>query len=277
MRMNKIRYATKLNILLALLLVFVIIPQVASAQDEGIEDYSVRISALWFHSSPTVTMEAAGHNGFVDFNRDFSFNDYSTFIAKFDWKFTHKNHLYFVATSFNQSRGAVLDRTITFRGQTFTAGLNTNAELKARVYAPGYQYDIIRRKRGHLGITVQFNLFDTQGTFNAAAQTTADGVRHAAVSSQASLLAPVPVAGPEYRLYLKSQRLFVEGNVNGMYFFGYGNYFSTFNDLGLVFNKHFVVKAGYAFASRLRVNDHSNRIGLNLDQRGPTVGIETSF
>jgi hypothetical protein len=91
------------------------------------------------------------------------------------------------------------------------------------------------------------------------------------------LLAPIPVAGPEYRLYLKSQRLFVEGNVYGMYFFGYGNYVSTFNNLGFVFNKHFAVKAGYAFASRLRVNDTSQRVGINLDQRGPTVGIETSF
>jgi hypothetical protein len=277
MSTGKIPFTTKLPLILVLLLVFVVIPQFASAQDEGVEDYKIRITALWFHSSPTVTMEAAGHNGFIDFNRDFHFGDYSTFAGRFDWKFTHKNHLYFEAMPLNQSTSAVLNRTITFRGQTFDVGVNTHADLKAMLYAPGYQYDIIRRKRGHLGIAVQFNLFDTKGTFNAAAQTTADGVRHAAVSAEASLFAPIPVAGPEYRLYLKSQRLFVEGNAYGMYFFGYGNYFSTFNNLGFVFHKHFVVKAGYAFASRLRVNDTSQRVGLNLDQRGPTVGIETSF
>jgi hypothetical protein len=121
MSIRKIQCATKLIFYLALLLTFVVIPQIASTQDdEGVEEYKVRITALWFRSSPTITMEAAGHNGLVNFNRDFNFNDYSTFSGKIDWKFTHKNHLFFVVTPFNQSRGAVLTRTVTFRGQTFT-------------------------------------------------------------------------------------------------------------------------------------------------------------
>ena len=278
MSISKIQCATKLIFYLALLLTFVVIPQIASTQDdEGIEDYKVRITALWFRSSPTITMEAAGHNGLVNFNRDFNFNDYSTFSGKIDWKFTHKNHLFFVATPFNQSREAVLTRTVTFRGQTFTTGINANANLQATAYGLGYQYDFIRRKRGHLGIALQANLIDTKGTLNAAAQVTSNGVHQAAASAEASLLAPVPVAGPEYRLYLISQRLFVEGNLNGMWLFGYGNYLSTFNDLGFAFGKHLAVKAGYAYASRFRVNDSSSRVGLSLDQRGPTAGFDISF
>jgi hypothetical protein len=222
-------------------------------------------------------MEAAGHNGLVNFNRDFNFNDYSTFSGKIDWKFTHKNHLFFVATPLNQSREAVLTRTITFRGQTFTTGINANANLQATAYGLGYQYDFIRRKRGHLGIALQANLIDTKGTLNAAAQVTSNGVHQAAASAEASLLAPVPVAGPEYRLYLISQRLFVEGNLNGMWLFGYGNYLSTFNDLGFALGKHLAIKAGYAYASRFRVNDSRGRIGLSLDQRGPTAGFDVSF
>lgn len=278
MSIRKIQCNTTLIFHLALLLTFVVIPQIASAQnDEGIEDYKVRITALWFRSSPTVTMEAAGRNGLVDFNRDFNFNDYSTLSGKFDWKFTHKNHLFFVATPFNQSRGAVLTRTVTFRGQTFTTGLNVNADLQATAYGLGYQYDFIRRKRGHLGLALQVNLFDTKGTLTAAAQVTGDGVHHAAASAEASLLAPIPVAGPDFRLYLISQRLFVEGNLYGMYLFGYGNYLSTFDDLGFALGKHVAVKAGYAYASRLRVNDTSGRVGITLDQRGPTAGFDVSF
>ena len=278
MSISKIQCATKLIFYLALLLTFVVIPQIASTQDdEGVEEYKVRITALWFRSSPTITMEAAGHNGLVNFNRDFNFNDYSTFSGKIDWKFTHKNHLFFVVTPFNQSRGAVLTRTVTFRGQTFTTGINANADLQATAYGIGYQYDFIRRKRGHLGIALQANLIDTKGTLNAVAQVTSNGVHQAAASAQASLLAPVPVAGPEYRLYLISQRLFVEGNLNGMWLFGYGNYLSTFNDLGFALGKHLAAKAGYAYASRLRVNDTRGRIGLSLDQRGPTAGFDISF
>jgi hypothetical protein len=76
---------------------------------------------------------------------------------------------------------------------------------------------------------------------------------------------------------LVSQRLFVEGNLNGMWLFGYGNYLSTFNDLGFALGKHLAIKAGYAYASRFRVNDSRGRIGLSLDQRGPTAGFDVSF
>jgi hypothetical protein len=133
---------------LVVLFLFAGAPAIVSAQDEDFDQYKVRVSGFWFLSSPTVTMEAAGHNGFVDFNRDFGFNNYSTFFGKFDWKFTRKNHFYFVAAPFIQSNQVTLSRTIVFRGQTFSASSVVKGELRAILYAPGYQYDIIRRKRG---------------------------------------------------------------------------------------------------------------------------------
>jgi hypothetical protein len=45
-----------------------------------------------------------------------------------------------------------------------------SADLKVNAYAPGYQYDILRRKREHLGIQAQLDLFDVQGTLAATAQ-----------------------------------------------------------------------------------------------------------
>lgn len=130
---------------------------------------------------------------------------------------------------------------------------------------PGYQYDIIRRKRGHLGIGVQVNLFNANASLSAAAQVTSDGVQHAAMSASGSLLAPIPVAGPQCRLYMtNSPRLYVEGNVYGMYLFGYGNFVSTADDLGLTLTKHLSVNAGYQLGSRLVVNNNNaNRIGIH--------------
>lgn len=172
----------------------------------------------------------------------------------------------------------VLNRTISFRGQTFPVGITAKGELSAVLIAPGYQYDIIRRKRGHLGIAAQIDLFNTTGTLNAAAQVYNNGVQSAAIFSQASLLAPIPVAGPEFRLYLtNSPRLFVEGNIYGMYLFGYGNFISSAGDLGLSLSKHLSINAGYSMGSRLNVNDTSSRVGLSLTQKGPVVGAEVSF
>ena len=148
------------------------------------------------------------------------------------------------------------------------------------MYTVGYQYDIIRRRRGHLGLGFQINLFDEHASIQAAAQVTGDGVHHAAVSASASLLAPIPVAGPEFRLYLtNSPRVFVEANVYGMYFFGYGNFVSSVGGLGFTVNRHLALNAGYQLGSRLVVNNSSsaNRIGLEMSQKGAIAGMEFSF
>jgi hypothetical protein len=271
-----------LKIILCLsVLAFTVTPAVTVAQTkegEEFDQYSVRVSGFWLYSSPTVRLQAAGNNGYIQFDRDFGFREYSTFLGKVDWKFTKKNHLYFSSALFDQSKQAVLNRTITFRGQTYFVGAAAKATLQATAYTPGYQYDILRRKRGHLGIGAQINIFRTSGKISAAAQITGTGVHQASSSSSASLLAPLPVVGPEFRLYLtNSPRLFINGQVFGMYFFGYGNYISTVDYVGLSLTKYLSINGGYALGSRLKVNDTSNRVGINLVQKGPIAGIDVSF
>ena len=104
-------------------------------------------------------------------------------------------------------------------------------------------------------------------------------MQHGAVSAKRSLLAPIPVFGPQFRYYLTdSPRVFVEGNLFGMYLFGYGNFVSTADTLGITVSKHLSVNAGYQLGSRLVVNNKNNdRIGLHLTQKGAIVGIEASF
>jgi hypothetical protein len=82
------------------------------------------------------------------------------------------------------------------------------------------------------------------------------------------------------RFYLtkNSNRVFVTGNVFGMYFFGYGNFISTLDTIGISATKHLNIRAGYQLGTRLNVNNNaSTRVGLNLTQKGPVVGIEVPF
>jgi len=97
-----------------------------------------------------------------------------------------------------------------------------------------YQYDILRGNRGHLGIAAQINVMNTTGTISTVAQVTSTGVHQAASSSGASLLTPIPTVGPEFRLFLtKSSRVFINGQLFGMYFFGYGHLLTTVDYLGV--------------------------------------------
>ena len=119
----------------------------------------------------------------------FDARDYSTFTGKLKWKFTRKNHFYVTVSPFDTDRTTTLTRTFAFQGQTFNAGSITRSDLHALPVAPGYQYDIIRRERGHLGIGLQVDLFDTPAKISAAAQII-NGKPQAAVSASGSLLPP---------------------------------------------------------------------------------------
>lgn len=279
MRSASIRSLWHPRVILALSAILLFLPSALRAQQsEEFDQYKLRLSGYWFYSNPTGSVEGRGETVPVDFKQDLEFSTYSTFDAKVDWKFTHKNHFYVAIIPFFTSKTATLTRTFTFQGQTFEAGATVNSKLHAFYVAPGYQYDILRRKRGHLGIAVQINLFNTTAKISAAGVVSGGATGASSVSASGSLLAPIPVGGPEYRLYLtNSPRVFIEGNGYGMYFFGYGNFYSTANVIGVTLNKHMSVNAGYQIASRLKITGTNNRLGLSLTQRGAIAGVEFSF
>jgi hypothetical protein len=249
----------------------------ASGQEE-FDQYKLRLVGYWFYSNPTGTIQGHADTVPVDFQRDLGFSSYSTGGAMVDWKFTHKNHFYVVLVPLFSSKQFILTRTITFQGQTFNVGGQVNSQLHAFFISPGYQYDFIRRRRGHLGIGVQMDLFKSNAKITAAGSVSGGSSASGSYSASGSLFAPIPVAGPQFRLYLTdSPRVFVEGDVYGMYFFGYGSFVSTAGDLGVTLNKHISINAGYQLASHLTVNGAQDRLGLQLSQKGPSVGVEFSF
>jgi len=265
------------RLLLMLVLSVVVVPSLRAQNDTDFDEYKVRISGFWFYSNPSGTIEDATTGNIINLHKDIGFNSYSTFSGKLDWKFTRKNHVYLVGAAFDQSRQSVLQRTFVFQGQTFNVGVLTKANLSAPLIAPGYQYDISRRRRGHIGIAVQINLFPANASFFAAAQV---NTNNQVISARKSLLAPIPVAGPQFRFYLtNSPRLFVEGNLFGMYLFGYGNFISTTDFVGVTLTKHLSLNAGYQLGTRLNVNvdEKKDRFGLSLTQKGPIVGAQLSF
>ncbi len=275
---SRIRSRTRGSLAFAVLVVVLFVPNLKAQQSDEFDDYKIKFNTDWFYSNPTGSIKAQSDTVPVDLHGDLNFSSYSTFAGKADWKFTHKNHFYVVIVPLWTSKDATLSRDIVWNGNPIHAGAVVQSYLHAFQVAPGYQYDIIRRKRGHLGLAVQIDLFNSNAKISAAAQVTGDGTHQAAVSASKSLLAPLPVAGPEFRFYLTdSPRVFIEGNVYGMYFFGYGNFVSSSGDIGVTLTKHLNATAGYALGTRLNVKGTSSRIGLDLTQKGPLVGLQFSF
>lgn len=275
---SRIRFCVLDSLALAVLLLVLFVPNLKAQQSEEFDEYKIKFSTAWFYSSPTGYVKAQSDTVPVDFSKDLNFGSYSTFAGKVDWKFTHKNHFYVVIMPLWTSKTTTLSHDIVWDGQPIHFGAVVQSYLHAFEVAPGYQYDFIRRKRGHLGLAVQIDLFSSTAKISAAAQTTGDGTQQAAVSASKSLLAPIPVAGPEFRYYLTdSPRVFIDGNVYGMYLFGYGNFVSSAGDIGVTLTKHITANAGYTLGTRLNVKGTSDRIGLDLTQKGPIVGLQFSF
>src|SRR5215471_14406074 len=96
-------------LLIMLFLPAVVVPMLAQEETE-FDSYKVRVSGFWFYSNPSGNLQGSSGTGAIDFDKDLGFNSYSTFSGKVDWRFTRKNHLYVVGSSYNQTRERTLDR-----------------------------------------------------------------------------------------------------------------------------------------------------------------------
>jgi hypothetical protein len=250
------------------------------AQEKGSGDldaYKWRVNGLWWYSHPTGGFTASSDQLSFDLSRDFNFGSYSTFSGGVDWHFTRKNHLLFNASPVYSSRSSTLTRDITFRGVTYHLGATVAVQFNSLAFAPGYQWDFIRRRQGYVALATAFNLLDTTGSINGTG--TVDGVS-ATRKSSGSVLAPIPALGSTSRWYLipDSTRLSVQGTFQGMYLFGYGSFYSANGKAQVQLRHNLNLTAGYQMGTRLRVKTDSGRqVGLRLTQKGPVVGIEASW
>jgi hypothetical protein len=268
------RHAVRGTIAIALVGVFAVPSLFAQETLSDPEGYKLRLRGEFWYADPSVSVAGSSAEVPISFDKTFGFDNYSTFNADIDWHFARKHHL-FVAISPNQTtRTRVLQQNVTFRDKTFLAGSSSTGEIRNFAFAPGYRYDIIHRPRGHLGILVQIDLLDVKATITGrvlqSGQTTV-------ATSSGSIFVPLPVGGPDLRYYFLKNRLFVDANVKGMYFFGYGNFVSTQGRLGFNFGRHFSAVGGYQLGSHLAIHGTSSRLDVRQTQRGPIAGLEFNF
>jgi hypothetical protein len=246
------------------------------SEGQDLDNYKWRVQGNWLFAHPSGSFGLRGSNSYLDVNKDFGFSDYSTFAGTVDWHFGHKHHFLLSVTPNYNSKTATLNRTLEFDGQTYDVGAQVTASVNDLNVAPGYQYDIIRRDHGFVGLEVDINLIRTEGTLKLAGNVNGQG---ASASRSSSLLAPLPAVGPVFRLYPlhDSNRLSLEGSVRGLSFFGYGNFVTARANVGVGVTDHLAIRAGYEMGSRLSIHGTSDQIAINLTHKGPTAGIEYSW
>jgi hypothetical protein len=248
------------------------------ADGDEVDRDKLHVRALWWFSKPSGFFKSSANEGgdSIDLQRDLGFGSYSTFSGNVDWRFARKHHLIFAASPVNSTRTTTLSRTIDFEGTTYQVGAQVSTQVHSFVFAPGYQWDFIRRKQGYLALSAGLNVLDTSaeitGTATVNGQT---GVR----TAKGSVIAPIPVLGPRARWFPipGSRRFDVDGGVQGMYLFGYGDFWSGRAMADIAFTRHWYFTAGYQLGTRLSVHGSTNDIGIRLTQKGPVAGVQASW
>ena len=260
----------------ALTCLLVLAVPIARANEEDLDAYKFRVAGFWWFSQPSGQFHGKGDTSTIDMRRDLGFGDYSTFTGTADWRFKRKHHLTFWVSPVESTNSKVLLRTVTFRGQTFEVGTRASADIQSFSFAPGYQWDFIRRNWGYVALATQLNLLDTKASISR--QVVVDGQTRRRTAS-GSVFAPLPIFGPRARWYPvpSSNRLALEGSVQGMYFFGYGDFYSARGTAGIGLTHNFRITAGYQVGTRLSIHGKSQDLGIRLTQKGPVAGIEASW
>jgi len=250
------------------------------SEEGGPEDSKVEIVAQAWLQQPKGTIRGGNGNLEIDLQRDLNFERQYNFLGIFNWRFARKHHLIFECNPSSAERTTTLDRTITFRGQTYTGGADLKTTIQTFHFYPQYQYNIILRRRGHLGLNFGVDLFDINAKFSAVASTTGPGgTQTVTQTSSGSLFAGLPTGGLEGRIFPipRHDWLDVSGHVRGMYFFGYGKYLETRLNGEVRLGPHLGVQGGYQFVRETEIHNkisdvNKNQIGFAFKYFGPLVG-----
>jgi hypothetical protein len=250
---------------------------VEAAEGDELDNAKWKLQLNGWVSSPTGYFNGKNNQGYFDLQRDLGFGNYVTFAGKMDWRFKRKHHLFFVATPIVSSKTTTLTRTIEWQGQTFNVGAQVDSSIKSLIFTPGYQYDFFRFRQIWLGVLVNVNLAYTSASLKTNGNISGGGGSvSGSTSVSGSVFAPLPAIGPTFRWYpvSNSNRLYLDGTLTGMSFFGYGNFVSGNAALGIPLSHHWDARAGYLMGSRLKIEGSSNQIAIRLTQKGPVFGVE---
>lgn len=264
------------KILIAALSLFVAVPMLGAQENGDLDSYKWRFTAMWWYSHPSGSFNASSDQVSFDIDKDFGFSSYSTFTGGVDWHFKRKHHFTFQASPVYSSRSSTLARDITFQGVTFNLGATVAVNINSLTFAPGYQWDFIRRRQGYLALATAVELLNTTGSITGTGSVNdISAIR----TASGSVFAPLPVLGARSRWYMipDSDRLSIDGSFQGMYFFGYGDFVYARGKGNVKLHHRLALTAGYQLGTRLKVKGTSNRVGLRLTQTGPVVGLESSF
>ncbi len=241
----------------------------AQAQNNtNIGEFSVN---FWM-PTPEITIQSGALTGAtggtvtdIDFVDEFGIEDKSFPEFRFAVGRSHKFRFGYVPIKYEAD--AIIQRRITFRGQTFNVGVPASTEIKWDLWRFGYEWDFVSMDKGYFGVVgeLKYNKMEASITSPALTSTAATEQN-----------APVPTIGLAGRGYVHPKVAisseFTGLKVNSSEFEAK---FADFDINGMVtFGRHIGVQGGYRSVTVDYVIDDD--IG-DLEMKGPYIGAVVKF
>lgn len=189
-----------------------------------------------------------------------------TFFGKLVFKPGRKHRIVVEGTPFRLQGQNTVDRSVTYRGETFNVSqtLSSNADFN---YAfAGYQYDFASGSMGHLGLSAGGAYLNAEGAIHAV---------QTGITATKSETIGLPLAGVEGRIFpIRGRRILeFDGGVRGMDFGAYGHYLEAGGNAGVTFGP-VTLQAGYRAVRVDFMTTSANPSGVDARLRGPLFSAQ---
>ncbi len=192
-----------------------------------------------------------------------------TFYGRLVIKPARKHRIVLEGTPVRLEGANTINRTIVYRGQTFTVGEALASSADVNYFFGGYQYDAISRPAGHLGFSIGGAYLNATGTIR--------GVQ-TGLSATKSETVGLPLAGAEGRVFVLPNRKLLEfdGGIRGMGFGSYGHYVEGTVNGGIGFGP-LTFQAGYRAESVDLHSSSNDGNGVDVRLRGPIFSVQARW
>jgi hypothetical protein len=241
-----------------------------TSRAEAQNDSNGELAVVYWKPSPDLVIQSGvitGATGIqnVDFVNEFGIADkgFTGFRASLGRK--HKFNLGY--TPIKYSADATIQRTITFKGQTFNVGAPATTNIKWDLWRFGYEWDFVSMDKGYVGLIADLKYNKVSASIDSPALS-----RTAATEQKA----PVPTIGVAFRGY-PVPMVAIGGEFGGLKL-NHGNNEAKFIDFDIngtvFFGRHLGAQAGYRSVTVDYVIDDDSG---NLKLEGPWFGGVVKF
>jgi hypothetical protein len=206
------------------------------AQTRDPEASKLEITGSWWSIDSSGTIRANGSP--IDLKSDLGVvQQQSTFTGKLVAKPSRRHKLVIEGTPVRLDGAMNLSKSITYQGRTYSINDHVTSKADLNYFYGGYQFDLISRPEGHLGLEAGGAYLNATGSLTSQAANTTE--------SKTETIG-LPLAGAEFRFFPVHKRFDVEvnGEIKGMKFGSYGHYLQASASAGIGFGP-LLVEGGY--------------------------------